>query len=252
MRERESRLSRLSRGTSTEKQEQQREGSDNEKKKKVMLRFLLFFQHILRPNLASSFHSHCSSCFWQWNPEKQKIVQEKESKRKRASIFPIQFDQQETTTTHRSLRCAAVRPSLSLALTPDLAALAAARARSTSRWFPRDIIFFALFCTDKKNEAKKNVVESDCLFSSLQRLRALAHEHKHNTERRKNSLFLSVFIFAHFFFRLLGAKTVKQSTCLRATQKTLERDRKHPFSLFLKQRHRAAIGLFFFLVLHPL
>lgn len=44
-----------------------------------------------------------------------------------------------TQQTHRSLRCAAVRPSLSLAGLPCLAARAAARARSTSRWLPRDI-----------------------------------------------------------------------------------------------------------------
>ena len=41
--------------------------------------------------------------------------------------------------SYRSLRCAAVRPSLSLAGLPCLAARAAARARSTSRWLPRDM-----------------------------------------------------------------------------------------------------------------
>jgi hypothetical protein len=42
--------------------------------------------------------------------------------------------------SYLSFLCDAVRPSLSLDLTPLLAARAAARARSTSRWLPRDIL----------------------------------------------------------------------------------------------------------------
>ena len=43
------------------------------------------------------------------------------------------------TDCYLSFLCDAVRPSLSLDLTPALPARAAALARSTSRWLPRDI-----------------------------------------------------------------------------------------------------------------
>ena len=66
-----------------------------------------------------------------------------------------------------SFLCAAVRPSLSLALTPVLAARAAALARSTSRWLPRDIRGESAGEREswteeqeKKNEKKGRVISS--------------------------------------------------------------------------------------------
>ena len=48
-------------------------------------------------------------------------------------------DRRRPSSIYLSFLCDAVRPSLSLDLTPALPARAAALARSTSRWLPRDI-----------------------------------------------------------------------------------------------------------------